>query len=351
VPRGTATQPFTIRFPPPLPAERHRDSWHAAVGGRQVRLSNLEKVFWPREGYTKGDLLAYYFNAGPAMLPYLAGRPLTLKRMPDGIRSRPFYQKDAPDFTPDWITRCAIESEEGKVDEMLVVEALADLLFVVNLGCIDLHPLHSRCETYDRPDYLVVDLDPMAPAGFDDALAVARHVGVLLDGLGLTGYAKTSGATGVQIYVPVAAGHTYAQTRAVAERMGEMIGEADPGRVTMDWAVERRSGKVFVDHKMNRRGASLAGVWSVRPEPGATVSTPLSWDEVRAGAVRPDRFTMATVLGRLEEAGDLFEGVLTQGQDLDPVLERLAIPRSLSDDSGGRMRRRLPAREAPRRRT
>ena len=337
-------EPFTIAFPSPLPVERSGESWAAEVDGREVRLSNLDKVFWPQEGFTKGDLVAYYFNVGPTILPYLAGRPLTLKRMPNGVAGRAFFQKDAPDHTPAWMTRCAIEPEDGRIDEMLVAEARPDLLFIVNLGCIELHPLHSRCERYDRPDYLVVDLDPMAPAGFEEALAVAAHVHVLLERLGLRGYPKTSGATGVQVYVPVDHKHSYDETRELAERMGRLIAEAAPDSVTMEWAVERRGRKVFFDHNMNRRAASLAAAYCVRPEPGATVSAPISWEEVRAGSVRPGDFTMSTIFRRLDRVGDLFRGVVSDGQDLDPVLARLHIEPSRSDVSGGRMRRILPAR-------
>lgn len=342
-------EPFTIPFPTPLPAERRGEHWWVEAGGHEVRLSNLGKPYWPPDagGFTKGDLLAYYFNAGPTMLPYLEGRPLTLKRMPNGIAGQSFYQKDVDEQgLPEWMTVCRVatheDEEEGRFDDMLVAGSVAALLYVANLGCIEMHPYHSRCDTPDEPDYLVADLDPMAPAAFEEAMALAAHVKVLLDGLGLTGYPKTSGATGVQIYVPIAAGYGYDDTRALAGRMGELLVQADRERTTMDWSVGRRGGRVFFDHRMNRKAASLAGAYSVRPEPGAPVSTPLTWGEVLEAEVRPQDFTMATVFRRLEAVGDLFAGLRTGPQDLGPVFDQLGIAPARAAGSGGRMRRTAP---------
>lgn len=330
---------FTIQYPEALPAERRGEHWWVETDGVPVRLSNLDKVFWPGEGITKGDLLAYYWNVAPHLLPHVSGRPLTLKRMPDGIGGDHFYQKDAPDHTPDWMPRCAIEPEDGEIDEMLVANRRAHLLFVVNLGAIEFHPLHVHCETYDCPDYLVFDLDPFEPAGFEDSLAVAHHVGAALDALDLGGYPKTSGATGIQVYVPVQGKHTFDETRAVAERLGKMILDADPERVTMEWRVEERSGKVFIDHNMNRRAASLAAPYSVRPRPGAPVSTPLEWREIGETDIRPDMFRIDTIFDRLQERGDLFAPVAGAGQDLDPVLDKLGLDVPRRDISKGRIRR------------
>src|SRR5919108_4648000 len=197
-------RPFTVDFPVPLDAEKQGDAWFVEVDGRELRLSNLTKVFWPKEGYTKGDLITFYANAAPLILPHLHHRPLTMKRMPDGAEGPFFYEKTAPSHTPDWIRRCTVLSEDAKagVIDYLVVEDAATLLYVANLGCIEMHPLHSRCETVGTPDYLFFDLDPMG-ASFEDVLAVSLHVRAALEALGVRGYPKTSGATGVQIYVPV----------------------------------------------------------------------------------------------------------------------------------------------------
>jgi DNA ligase D-like protein (predicted ligase)/DNA ligase D-like protein (predicted polymerase)/DNA ligase D-like protein (predicted 3'-phosphoesterase) len=294
--------------------------------GRELRLSNLDKTFWPDEGYTKGDLVAYYFNVAELILPHLRERPLTMKRMPDGVAGDFFYEKTAPSHTPDWVNRCPVESEDSRegVIGYLTVDDLSTLLYVANLGCIEMHPLHSRCGSVAQPDYLFFDLDPMG-ASFEDVLAVSLHVNAALGALGLTGYPKTSGATGVQIYVPVEPGYSYEQVRDFVGTVGRMIERADRDRVTMAWKIERRTGKVFVDHNMNRSGANISAVYSLRPEAGATVSTPLSWDEVEAG-VTPQDFRIDNVFERLARVGDLFEGVRTTPQDLTHALEAVGMP-------------------------
>ena len=317
--RGPA---FTVETPEPLPAERDGDHWWMELDGQRLRLSNLDKLFWPKEGYTKGDLLAYYWNVRDLILPYLRDRPLTRKRMPDGIEGPFFYEKNAPSHTPDWMPRCRVESEDAEEgsNDFLVANTAADLLFVVNTGAIEFHPLHARCDSIDHPDYLFFDLDPMGAATFEDVLAVARHVHVALEHLGLPAYAKSSGATGVQIYVGVDPRPTHDEVRAFVGAIGQAVRGVDPDRVTMEYQVRKRGDKVFIDHNMNRRGANISAVYCVRPEPGATVSTPLSWEEVEAGEVRPQDFTIANVHDRFAEVGDLFEGMLT-----DPVDPREAF--------------------------
>ncbi len=296
------------------------------VDGRELRLSNLEKVFWPEEGYTKGDVIAYYFNVAELILPHLRDRPLTMKRMPDGIAGPFFYEKTAPAHTPDWVARCPVRSEDARegLISYLMANDLASLLYVANLGCIEMHPLHSRCGRVEVPDYLFFDLDPME-ATFEQVLRVALHVRAALDALGLASYPKTSGATGVQIFVPIEPGYSYEQTRGLVGAIGRMIERADREHVTMAWQTSRRTGKVFIDHTMNRSGANIAAVYSLRPEPGATVSTPLTWEEVEAG-VRPSDFTIRSVWERFARLGDLFEPVRTSPQDLGPALEALGLP-------------------------
>ena len=326
MPRRKATGPaFTVDFPKALPAEHDGEVWWAQIDGREVRLSNLNKVFWPEEGYTKGDLVAYYYNAAEYILPYLAGRPLTMKRMPNGISGQFFYEKNAPPNTPDWMRRCPVESEDArsKVIDYLMVDDTAGLLFMANLGCIEFHPLHSRCDSYEYPDYAFFDLDPF-DVEFEDVLAVARHVKAAVDVLGLEAYAKTSGATGMQIYVPIEPRFTHDEVREFVRLIGLMIKKADPDRVTMQWEVRTRSGKVFIDHNMNRSGANIAAVYSMRPEAGATVSTPVTWQEVEKG-VRPIDFTIKTIWPRLKKQGDLFRPVIDEPQDLKPAMDALGV--------------------------
>ena len=317
-------KPFTVEVPAPLEVERRGDAWWALVAGRELRLSNLRKIFWPGEGYTKGDLIAYYHAIAPMILPHLAQRPLTMKRMPDGIDGPFFYEKSAPSHVPDWVPRCPTPNDQGEITDYMIAADEACLLLVANLGAIEFHPLHSRCGYDDRPDYLFFDLDPME-APFENVRIVALHVRAALDALGLPSYPKTSGATGMQIYVPIKLGPTYDQTRAFVGAIGRMILKADPERVTMEWEISKRTGKIFIDHNMNRPGANIAAVYSVRPEPGATVSTPVTWDEVEAG-LQPSDFTIVNIHDRIARVGDLFEGVLTDPIDLRPSLERLGLP-------------------------
>ncbi len=320
--------PFTVPTPHDLPATRRGEHWYAELGEREVRLSNLDKIYWPDEGYTKGDLLNYYFNIAPVMLPYLRDRPLTMRRKPDGLLGGEFYEKNAPSHTPDWVERCTVPSEEakdGKINYLMANDS-PSMLFVANLGCIEFHPLHSRCSRLDLPDYLFFDLDPFDPPnGFADVLAVAHHVKAALDTLGLTSYPKTSGATGMQIYVPIVHGPTYEHIRDFVRVIGQAIRSVDPERATLEPKIANRTGKVYIDHNMNRMGANIAAVYSVRPELGAPVSTPLTWDEVAEGEVRPQDFTVATIHERLERMGDLFTGLLTEPVDLRPAMEKLGL--------------------------
>jgi bifunctional non-homologous end joining protein LigD len=333
VPRKRGGSAFTVEIPESLPAERDGDHWWMEEGGKRLRLSNLDKVFWPTEGYTKGDLLAYYWNVRELILPYLQDRPLTRKRMPDGVEGPYFYEKNKPVHTPDWMPICHVTSEDDEAktgyNDFLMANDALDLLFVVNTGAIEFHPLHARCESIDHPDYMFFDLDPMGDASFDDVLVVARHIHAALEHLGLPAYAKTSGATGVQIYVGVDPRPTHDEVRAFVGAIGQAVKGVDPQRVTMEYQISKRGDKVFIDHNMNRRGANIAAVYCVRPEPGATVSTPLTWGEVEDREVRPQDFTIATAHERFAEVGDLFEGMLTKPVDPRPAFETLGI--ELSD--------------------
>jgi bifunctional non-homologous end joining protein LigD len=339
--------PFTLSLPKELDARKDGDAWWVEVGGRELRLSNLNKVFWPAEGYTKGDLVAYYWNVADLIGPYLDGRPLTMKRMPDGAEGPFFYEKTAPSHTPDWIHRCKVLSDDAKagVIDYLTVDDTATLLYVANLGCIEMHPLHSRCENVEHPDYFFFDLDPFEPYTYEDVLTVARHIKVLLDQLGIVAYPKTSGATGLQIYVPVRHGaYTYGQVRAFVGACGRMIAKADPDRVTMAWRVADRAGKVFIDHNMNRQGANIAAAYSLRPEARAPVSTPLTWEEVDAGGFEPQDFRIDNVWGRFDRVGDLFEGVRTEEMDLTNALDALGV--KVEDEEEPRVRASLPRTSA-----
>ena len=312
-----------IEFPEPLPARRAGAAWRLLVDGRELRLSNLDKVYWPRDQLTKRDLLGYYWNVAPLLLPHLEDRPLTMLRMPDGIDGEAFYEKRVPGHAPDWLPRAPVQGDEGRVNEMVMAQDRASLLYIVNLGCIELHPLHSRAGSLDRPEFALFDLDPFEPYTFADVRMAAKLVKVVLDGLGLRGYAKTSGATGMQVYVPIEPVHSYADVRAFVERVGRLLVRAWREKVTMAWPVADRAGKVFVDHQMNRRGANIACAYSLRPRRGAPVSAPLDWDELDQD-FEPNDFRIDNVWERFAR-GDRFAPVLTDRQALHAAMDALGI--------------------------
>ena len=325
--------PVTIPVPTPLPARREKAGWWVEVDGVRVSLSNLDKVYWKPEGFTKGDLLAYYHAVAPTILPYLRDRPLTMKRMPDGADGDFFYAKQAPAGTPSWMSTAPIVSDDtGKCIDYLLAQDTAALLHIANLGCIEMHPWHARIDDIGHPDYAFFDLDP-----FDIGFAAVRDSALLiktvLDQLGLRGYPRTSGATGMQVYVPLDRVSTAAAVRDWVGRVCQLVNRADPGHTTMEWDISKRSGRVFLDHGMNTEGRNIAATYSVRPERGATVAAPLTWDEV-AQDVEPGDFTIVTIWDRLEQIGDLFTPVLEGGQNLWAAMAAVGMnPDEASDET------------------
>ncbi|MEX2611934.1 MAG: DNA ligase D, partial [Gaiellaceae bacterium] len=252
-------------------------------GRRELRLSNLDKPFWPDEGITKGDLIAYYRDVADVLVPHLRGRPFTMRRFPDGWQGKHFFQKQAPSHMPGWIKRAPFpastrEGEKKVIDYALVDDELA-LLWMVNMGCIDMHVWSSRADKPERPDWVMFDLDPSEGASFDDVVTVAGLVKETLDLLDLEGFPKTSGSRGIHILVPVARRHTFAEAREFAAIVAGALARAHPGLVTTEWAKQKRRG-VLVDANQNGPGKTNASVYSVRPRAGAPVSTPLRWEEV-----------------------------------------------------------------------
>jgi bifunctional non-homologous end joining protein LigD len=336
-----------LPFPSALPAHRVGDAWRLEADGRALRLSNLDKVYWPDDGITKGDLLAYYWNVAELVLPHLHDRPLTMYRMPNGLAGAPFYEKQVPAHAPDWLPTAAVATEEdSRVVEFVLAQDLASLLYVVNLGCIEMHPLHARAGSLDRPDYAFFDLDPFEPYTYEDVRTVAKLVKVVLDGLGLRGYAKTSGATGMQVYVPLDGTHTHSDAREFVERVGRLVVRAYPEKATMAWPVAERAGKVFIDHQMNRAGANIASVYSLRPRPGAPVSTPLDWDELDDD-LEPGDFRIDNVWERFA-AGDRFRPVLDDKQSLSEAMEALGLTPGATDPPRDRSRPRFPPKRSAR---
>ena len=311
--------PAEVRREEPLPSE-------IRSGRRTLKLSNLDKLFWPEEGITKGDLIAYYRAVAPVVIPHLRDRPFTMKRYPDGWQGNHFFQKDAPSHMPEWIPRFEYRSTSRQTREKrtlrypLVNDELA-LLWMVNMGCIDMNTWYSRVDAPERPDWVLFDLDPSSDVGFPEVVRVALLIKDVLDALELTGFPKTSGADGFHVLVPVARRHTYDQTREFAEIVAGTLARLHPKLVTTEWSKAKRRG-VLVDANQNGEGKTIASVYSVRPRAGAPVSTPLRWEEVGED-LDPADFTMEVVLDRVEREGDLFEGVLTTKQPLGKALREL----------------------------
>ena len=292
-------------------------------GRRVVRLTSAERVLWPDEGITKGDLFDYYARIAPVLVPHLRNRPFTMKRFREGPFRPAFFQKQAPQGMPSWIPtrRFRTFPREGGsrlVDFALVNDDLA-LLWMVQMHCIDMNAWYSRVDRPDRPDFVLFDLDP--PDGeWRLTVEVAHLVRARLDELGLVSYVKTSGSTGIHVVVPIARRSTFAETYEFAERVSRSLEARYPGLVTTEWLKRKRSG-VLVDHRQNGWGKTIASVYSVRPRPGAPVSTPLRWDELTED-VTPRQFGTREVLARVERVGDLYEPVLRVGQALGPPLRR-----------------------------
>ena len=287
-----------------------------------MTITNAGKVFWPDEGYTKADLVAYYERVASWLLPYLRDRPLVLARYPDGITGKSFFQKDAPEWAPEWIRRERIPARGVERDiDYFVVDDVESLRYVANTGTIPLHLWASRVGSIERPDWLVLDLDPKA-APFTDVVKVALALRRILERLELPSYPKTSGATGLHIVLPLGARYTYEETRTFARLLATLAVEAVPAIATIARIIDARGGKVYVDFGQNGPGQTIVAPLSVRPLPGAPVSTPLRWTEVTA-RLDPRRFTIRTVPARLDEAGDPMAPVLGEGIDVAAALGRL----------------------------
>ena len=317
-------RPEEVRREVPAPAAEPVPS-ELRKGKRVLKLSNLDKVFWPDEGITKGDLLAYYRTVAPVLLPHLKGRPFTMRRYPDGVLGKAFFQKDAPKHMPDWIKteRILVHTRESPrkqrwIEAPVVNDELA-LLWMVNMACIDMNVWYSRVDALPKPDFVLFDLDPSEDVGFRETVQVALLIKSLLDQLGLVSFPKTSSADGMHVLVPIERRATYDDTREFAEIVARALASTHRGLATNEWSKAKRRG-VLVDSNQNGEGKTIASVYSVRPRAGAPVSTPLRWDEVNE-SLDPAAFTMEVVLERVERQGDLFAGVLTEKQSLAKALK------------------------------
>ena len=291
------------------------------ICGHDLKFTHLSKVYWPEDGVTKRDMFNYYYQVAEYILPYLKDRPMSLNRFPNGIHGPSFYQKDISGKAPDWITKTfPYTTSEGEHKEYLVGSDEAVLLWMASLGCIEMNPWFSRIQSPDNPDYCVIDLDPDKNT-FDQVIAAAQEVRKVLDALNVPSFCKTSGSTGMHIYIPLDAKYDYDQSQMFARIIVNIVHKQIPDYTSLERMVANRKGKMYLDFLQNRPGATIAGPYSLRPKPGATVSMPLSWDEVKPGLTMKD-FTIFNSIDRLKETGDLFKGVLDKGIDLEKVIKK-----------------------------
>ncbi len=288
------------------------DTVELGAGPRAVHLTNLRKPFWPELGITKGDLLQYYVDVSAALLPHLRDRAMVMKRYPNGAAGDFFFMKRAPSPRPDWIETCSIEHESGNVIDFPMIQDLPALLWVVNLGCIDLNQWYARCDDPDRPDYLHFDLDPVKGATFAQVREAALILKETLDSLKMPSYPKTTGSRGIHVYVPIVRGPTQKDVWSIAKTIAVSLAGAHSRLLTAEYRVAKRpTERVLVDYNQNAWGRTLASVYSVRPHPAAAVSTPVEWSEIERGLAIED-FRIDNVPARVAELGDLYAPLLAR---------------------------------------
>lgn len=301
---GVAVAKQRLRIP------RDVDEVILGVDRAEVRLTNLRKIFWPELGLTKGDLLRYYAEVAPVLLPHLTDRAMVMKRYPHGASGEFFFMKRAPTPRPDWVQICRVPHASGHVIDFPMIQDRASLLWVVNLGCIDLNQWYARCDRLDEPDYVHFDLDPGLGAGFDRVRETALIVRDALDALKMPSLAKTTGSKGVHVYVPIVRGPAQKQVWTFAKALARELAARHPAIITAEYRVAKRPrGRVLVDYNQNAWGRTLASVYSVRPRKEATVSTPVTWRELERG-VQIEDFTVANVPARVAALGDLWKPLL-----------------------------------------
>lgn len=312
------------KAPEPEPDETSKGKQNKVIVAdkHKIELSNINKIYWPVEKITKGDMLDYYESMAKYVLPYLKDRPLSLNRFPNGISDKGFYHKNAGDIAPSWMKTAPVFSESNdKTIDYLVCNNKASLLFIANLGCIEMNPWNSRVQHMENPDWMVIDIDPSDKNTFDEVIETANVVHDIFERIKVPSYCKTSGASGLHVYVPLGARYTYDQVKDFGNIIGIMVTAELPDTTTLVRSLSKREDdKIYVDYLQNRRGQTLASAYSLRPKPGATVSTPLEWKEVKPG-LHPSQFHMHNILERVEKKGDLFSPVLGKGIDLNKTLK------------------------------
>jgi bifunctional non-homologous end joining protein LigD len=323
-PSGRSVASARVEFPNVIRVTQDGERFVPSGVDRPLTFSNVDKVFFPEAGITKGDLIQYYASIAPLLLPHLAGRPISMSRYPDGIEGPSFYEKRAPGHQPDWMrTTPVVSDSQGGVIDFLLADSPEALMWFANMGCVEVHPFHSTVQDLEKPSYAIFDFDPADGSTWDQVCAAARLLQIALGQLGLVGYPKLSGSRGVHVYVPLEPVHDFGRVRRFVGEVGQYLAAANPDDITMEWDKPKRKGKVFVDHNRNAFGQTVASVYSVRPRPGAPVSAPLTWEEV--GTVANGDITILDIWDRLQRFGDLFAPVVAGGQTLDDAEERLGI--------------------------
>jgi bifunctional non-homologous end joining protein LigD len=293
-----------------------------SVGGERLKLSNLSKLMWPEEGITKADFINYFVKIAPYLLPHLKDRPIVFTRYPEGIGGESFYQKNAPDYAPKWLKTYTVATLSGgqkRKIRYVLIDDLKSLVWAANQASLEIHPWLSRIGSIDHPDFAVFDLDPMEDTDFEDARFLALALKKLLEMEGFRGYPKTSGATGIQVYVPLEPRYTYRQVRTFAEFFCKVLEKTFPEKATTERNIEKRRGRVYLDYMQNVKGKTLIAPYCPRPLTGAPVSAPVTWEELENGVV-PSMFTVKNMPERLKKTGDLFKGVLEERQKIDQWL-------------------------------
>lgn len=284
----------------------------------KLKLTNLSKILWPDDNITKADFIKYYTQIAPVILPHLKDRPMVFTRYPNGIYGKAFYQKNVPHYAPKWLDTFKIQSDE-RITEYVIINNVKSLIWAANQASLELHPWLSRTSSLENPDFVIFDLDPMENTDFEDARKVALALKDLLDMEGLISFPKTSGSTGIQIYVPIACKYTYQQVREFAKLFCQAIERTFPHITTTERSVSKREGKLYLDYLQNVKGKTIVAPYSPRPKKGAPVSCPLTWAELEQG-VSIDMFTIETMPERIRQKGDIFEGTLTVKQNIDKWL-------------------------------
>ncbi|HLV09734.1 MAG TPA: non-homologous end-joining DNA ligase [Halanaerobiales bacterium] len=287
-----------------------------SIGGFVIKLSNLDKVFWPEKGYTKGELINYYTDIYPLIHDFLKDRPLSLKIYPDGINGSSFFQKNTPDYAPDWLTTHPIYSKHRmEYINWVTVNKIPDLVWVINRAAIELHCWFSTIKNPDKPDFAVFDLDPGSKSDFERVMETALLIKDILDELELNSFVKTSGKSGLHIYVPVKPVYNYKDIKKLLKNIAEMVIKIKPELATIEWRKKARQGKIYIDYRQNERGKTLPAPYSIRPTNMASISTPLRWQELQPG-LKPEDFTLGNIKNRLDELGDIWSGILKINQEL-----------------------------------